>query len=49
MGETAVTPQLEVLTIGHSNRSTDEFLTLLKQNAVEVLADVRSRSSGDNT
>jgi len=36
-------PQLEVLTIGHSNRSMEEFLALLKQHAVEVLADVRSQ------
>jgi uncharacterized protein (DUF488 family) len=43
MGETADVPQLEVLTIGHSNRSIDEFLALLKQNAVEVVADVRSQ------
>jgi uncharacterized protein (DUF488 family) len=43
MGETADAPQLEVLTIGHSNRSMDEFLTLLKQHAVQVLADVRSQ------
>ena len=43
MSETADAPQLEVLTIGHSNRSMDEFLTLLKQHAVEVLADVRSQ------
>ena len=43
MGDGAEVPQLEVLTIGHSNRSMDEFLTLLKQHAVEVLADVRSQ------
>jgi uncharacterized protein (DUF488 family) len=43
MGETADAPQLEVLTIGHSNRSMDEFLALLKLHAVEVLADVRSQ------
>jgi len=43
MSEGAVTPQLEVLTIGHSNRPMDEFLALLKQHAVEVLADVRSQ------
>ncbi|MGN6788745.1 MAG: DUF488 domain-containing protein [Rhodanobacteraceae bacterium] len=28
-------------TIGHSTRSLDEFITLLKDNAIEVLADVR--------
>jgi uncharacterized protein (DUF488 family) len=43
MSEGAVAPQLEVLTIGHSNRPIDEFLALLKQNAVEVLVDVRSQ------
>ena len=43
MSEGADAKQLEVLTIGHSNRSIDEFLTLLKQHAVEVLADVRSQ------
>jgi uncharacterized protein (DUF488 family) len=43
MGETAEATQLEVLTIGHSNRPMDEFLALLKQHAVEVLADVRSQ------
>jgi uncharacterized protein (DUF488 family) len=43
MGETADAPKLEVLTIGHSNRSLEEFLALLKQHGVEVLADVRSQ------
>jgi hypothetical protein len=33
MSQAADAPQLEVLTIGHSNRSMDEFLALLKQNA----------------
>jgi uncharacterized protein (DUF488 family) len=28
-------------TIGHSTRSLDEFIALLKDNAIEVLADVR--------
>ncbi|HJP98889.1 MAG TPA: DUF488 domain-containing protein [Rhodanobacteraceae bacterium] len=28
-------------TIGHSTRSLDEFIALLKQNAIEALADVR--------
>ncbi|MGH8116906.1 MAG: DUF488 family protein [Rhodanobacteraceae bacterium] len=28
-------------TIGHSTRSLDEFVALLKQNAIETLADVR--------
>lgn len=36
------TPWPETLwTIGHSTRSLDEFLALLKDNAIEVLADVR--------
>ena len=34
--------QREVLTIGHSNYAIERFLTLLKQNEVEVLADARS-------
>jgi hypothetical protein len=33
MGDGADAPQLEVLTIGHSNRSMDEFPALLKQHA----------------
>ncbi len=36
------TPWPETLwTIGHSTRSLDEFIALLKDNAIEVLADVR--------
>ncbi|MCI0506702.1 MAG: DUF488 domain-containing protein [Gammaproteobacteria bacterium] len=31
-----------VYTIGHSNRSMDEFLTLLQQNAIRILVDVRA-------
>jgi len=38
----AETPWPETLwTIGHSTRSLDEFIALLKNNAIEVLADVR--------
>ena len=36
------TPWPETLwTIGHSTRSLDEFIALLKQNGIEALADVR--------
>ena len=31
-----------VFTIGHSNREQEHFLNLLKQHAIDVLADVRS-------
>jgi uncharacterized protein (DUF488 family) len=31
-----------ILTIGHSNRSAEEFLSLLKAHAVELIADIRS-------
>jgi hypothetical protein len=31
-----------VLTIGHSNRSLDEFTDLIERNAVDVLVDVRT-------
>jgi uncharacterized protein (DUF488 family) len=38
----AKTPWPETLwTIGHSTRTLDEFLALLKDNAIETLADVR--------
>ena len=32
----------EILTIGHSTRTLQEFISLLKENDVEALADVRS-------
>jgi uncharacterized protein (DUF488 family) len=32
----------EIWTIGHSTRSIDDFLELLIQNKIEVLADIRS-------
>jgi len=32
----------EILTIGHSNHSIDEFLRILKKQAVHLLVDVRS-------
>lgn len=32
----------EVLTIGHSNRPIEEFLALLEENKIELLADVRT-------
>lgn len=35
-------PQLTILTIGHSTRTLDEFLALLKGHGVERLVDVRS-------
>ena len=33
---------MDVFTIGHSNRSLTEFLSLLKKRGIEVLYDVRS-------
>ena len=33
--------QIVIYTIGHSNHSMDEFIALLKQHGIEVLADVR--------
>jgi uncharacterized protein (DUF488 family) len=35
-------PKLTVLTIGHSTRSIDEFLSILEAHGVERLVDVRS-------
>lgn len=32
-----------VFTIGHSNRSLEEFLALLQQNAITVLVDIRAQ------
>jgi len=34
--------QVEIYTIGHSNRSSDEFINLLKKYKIEMLIDVRS-------
>ena len=31
-----------IYTIGHSNRSIEEFITLLEENKIELLADVRT-------
>lgn len=40
--KTVETPWPETLwTIGHSTRELDEFIALLKENGIEVLADVR--------
>ena len=33
-----------LFTIGHSTRSAEEFVALLKAHSVETLADVRDRS-----
>lgn len=35
--------QLPLFTIGHSNHSADEFVSLLRQHRVQAVADVRSR------
>ena len=32
----------QILTVGHSNYELDEFISLLKRNGVEAIADVRS-------
>jgi uncharacterized protein (DUF488 family) len=32
----------QILTIGHSTRTTEEFLALLRENAIELLVDVRA-------
>lgn len=37
-----MTSSPEVLTVGHSNHSMDDFLSLLKQHRITALADVRS-------
>ena len=34
--------QLQVFTIGHSTRSIEEFIGLLKQNRIEQLVDIRT-------
>ena len=34
--------ELTIWTIGHSNRSKEEFLNLLREHSIEVLADIRS-------
>ena len=33
---------MQIFTVGHSNHSTEKFLTLLKQHGVTAVADVRS-------
>src|SRR4051812_11970284 len=33
---------MRIWTIGHSTRRTDEFISLLKENGIELLADVRA-------
>jgi uncharacterized protein (DUF488 family) len=40
MSQNSVTPQ--IFTIGHSTRPIDEFLSLLKENGVERLVDIRT-------
>ncbi|MCX6645697.1 MAG: DUF488 domain-containing protein [bacterium] len=35
-------PALSIFTIGHSNHEIERFLELLKQNKIQILADVRS-------
>lgn len=42
MREVGIVPINLLLTIGHSTRSIDEFIELLKDHAVEEIADVRS-------
>ncbi len=42
MPNTTKTHQSIVLTIGHSNRSLDDFIDLLKANDVMLVADVRT-------
>ena len=34
--------RLTIWTIGHSNRSKEEFLNLLREHSIEVLVDIRS-------
>ena len=38
----AIAPKLRVWTIGHSTRTLDEFVGLLRESDIETLADVRS-------
>ena len=42
MQEIAKQIEKEILTVGHSTRSMDEFLTLLQVHGVKCLADVRT-------
>ncbi len=42
MREDGIVPANLLLTIGHSNRSIDEFIGLLKDHDVEEIVDVRS-------
>ena len=41
--EQSVEPNSLAFTIGHSNHSEQEFLALLRQHAIDVVADVRSQ------
>lgn len=41
MARMIIEDQTPVLTIGHSTRSSDEFLALLAEHAVELVVDVR--------
>lgn len=41
MSEEGVSEKIQVWTIGHSNRSVEKFLELLKEHEIQVLADVR--------
>lgn len=40
--QNAKTISMKIFTIGHSTRSIDEFIKLLKENEIKLLADVRS-------
>jgi uncharacterized protein (DUF488 family) len=42
MEEIGIVPINDLLTIGHSTRSIDEFIELLQDNAVKEVVDVRS-------
>lgn len=44
---TALAP-LPIATIGHSNRSLEEFLELLKENGIEQVLDVRKLPGSNN-
>lgn len=39
--ETALSKPLWIFTIGHSNRSFEDFLPLLKEHEIQVVADIR--------
>ncbi len=38
----------EILTVGHSNHSIEKFISILKQNGIEAIADVRSSPYSKN-